>query len=148
LDEVGGTILGEEKSRRTIMVPTSIIFEEELINYTHRDNYLLDEVTTAITFESNLSKAESLIINAVEQIMMPLLEKFPKRIRKKPHIRLKFKDSGINITVRYNTLATKRNEISTNITREIFNKIRTTNDVEIAYPHTEIIYRKKNTHPE
>ncbi len=58
LDEVGGTIVGEEKSGRTVMLPISIIFEEEIINYTHRDDYILDEVTTAITYESNLEKAE------------------------------------------------------------------------------------------
>jgi small-conductance mechanosensitive channel len=145
LDEIGGTILGEEKSRRTIMVPTSIIFEEEVINYTHSDNYILDEVTTAITYESNLKKAETLIKNSVKKIMKPLWEKFPKRITKEPHIRLKFKDSGIDVTVRYNTIADKRNEISTDITREIFNKIRTTTDIEIAYPHTEVVFREKNT---
>ena len=40
----------------------SIIFEEEIINYTHRDDYILDEVTTAITYESNLEKAEEIMI--------------------------------------------------------------------------------------
>jgi small-conductance mechanosensitive channel len=144
LDEVGGTILGEEKSRRTIMVPNSIIFEEEVVNYTHADNYILDEVTTAITYESDLEKAEKLILKSVEKIMKPLWEKFPKRIDKKPHIRLKFKDSGIDVTVRYNSIAKERNKISTNITREIFNSIRKNKDVEIAYPHTEVVFREKN----
>ena len=143
LDEVGGTILGEEKSRRTIMVPNSIIFEEEVVNYTHADNYILDEVTTAITYESDLAKAEKIILKSVEKIMKPLWEKFPKRIDKKPHTRLKFKDSGIDVTVRYNSIAKERNKISTNITREIFNSIRKNKDVEIAYPHTEVVFREK-----
>ena len=34
--------------------------EEEVVNYTHADNYILDEVTTAITYESDLKKAEEL----------------------------------------------------------------------------------------
>jgi small-conductance mechanosensitive channel len=144
LDEVGGTILGEEKSRRTIMVPNSIIFEQEIVNYTHNDKYILDEVTTAITYESNLEKAEKIILNSVVKIMKPLWEKFPKRIDKKPHTRLSFKDSGINITVRYNSIAKKRNKISTNITREIFNSIRRNKNVEIAYPHIEIVFREKD----
>jgi small-conductance mechanosensitive channel len=143
LDEVGGTILGEEKSRRTIMVPNSIIFEEEVVNYTHADNYILDEVTTAITYESNLEKAEKIILKSVEKIMKPLWERFPKKLEKKPHTRLKFKDSGIDVTVRYNSIAKERNKISTNITREIFNSIRKNKDVEIAYPHTEVVFREK-----
>jgi small-conductance mechanosensitive channel len=143
LDEVGGTILGEEKSGRTVMLPTSIIFEEEIINYTHQDDYILDEVTTAITYESDLKKAEDLIIKSVKKVMKPLWEKFPKRITRDVHNRLIFKDSGIDVTVRYFTIATSRNQISTDIRREIFNQIRNTKEVEIAYPHTEVLFREK-----
>lgn len=146
LDEVGGTVLGEEKSRRTIMVPNSLIFEEEVINYTHSDNYILDEVTASITYESDLEKAENIIIKSVEKIMKPLWEKFPKRLEKNIHIRLKFKDSGIDVTVRYNSIAKERNKIATDITREIFNSIRKNKDVNIAYPHTEVIFKNKTNH--
>jgi small-conductance mechanosensitive channel len=143
LNEVGGTIEGEEKSGRTVMLPTSIIFEEEIINYTHQDDYILDEVTTAITYESNLKRAEEIMINSVKNIMKPLWDEFPKRIDKEPHNRLVFKDSGIDVTVRYFTIVTKRNQIATDIRREIFNQIRKTKDVEIAYPHTEVVFREK-----
>jgi len=143
LDEVGGTIEGEENSGRTIMVPTSIIFEEEVINYTEQDDYILDEVITLLTYESNLEKAEKLICNSVNKVMKPLWEKFPKRIPQEPHIRLKFMDSGINVTVRYYSLAISRNAILTKIVREIFKNIKESDDVEIAYPHTEVLFREK-----
>ena len=143
LDEVGGTIEGEESSGRTVMIPTSIIFEQEIINYTERDDYILDEIVTAITYESDLNKAEKIIKTSVEKIMKPLWEEFPKRISKEPHIRLLFKDSGIDVTIRYHTIANKRNEIATNIRREIWNQIRKTNELEFAYPHTEVLFREK-----
>ena len=143
LDEVGGTIEGEERSRRTIMVPTSAIFEKEIINYTHKDEYLLDEIITSITYESNLEKAENLIIAAVDKIIKKYWEDFSKKIENKPHTRLQFKDSGINISVRYYTIALNRNKIATDIRREIFNQIRKTDDVEFAYPHTEVLFREK-----
>ena len=143
LDEVGGTIIGEERSGRTVMLPTSIIFEEEIINYTHQDDYILDEVTIAITYESDLKKAEELIKKSVERTMKPLWEKFPKRITRDIHNRLEFKDSGIDVKVRYFTIATSRNQISTDIRREIFSQIRITKEVEIAYPHTEVLFREK-----
>ena len=41
------------------------------------------------------------------------------------------------------SLARKRNEITTDITREIFNQISKSKDAEIAYPHTEVIFRNK-----
>ena len=143
LDEVGGTIDGEEGSGRTVMIPTSVIFEQEVINYTQRDDFILDEVVTAITYESDLKKAEEIITDAVEEIMKPMWAGFPKRISRKSHIRLMFRDSGIDITTRYHTLATKRNEITTGIRREIWNRIKKTSSVDFAYPHTEVLLREK-----
>jgi small-conductance mechanosensitive channel len=143
LDEVGGTIEGEEKSGRIIMIPTSSIFEKEIINYTHQDEYILVEIVTSITYESNLENAENLILKAVEKIMKPYWINFPKKLEKEPHTRLQFKDSGIDISVRYYTLAFNRNKIATDIRREIFNQIKNVKDVEFAYPHTEVLLREK-----
>jgi len=143
LDEVGGTIEGEEKSGRTIMIPTSAIFEKEIINYTHQDEYILVEIVTSITYESNLKKAENLILFAVEKIMKTYWVNFPKKIEKQPHTRLQFRASGIDISVRYHTLTLNRNKIATDIRREIFNQIKKVNDVEFAYPHTEVLFREK-----
>ncbi len=143
LDEIGGTIDGEEQSGRTIMVPTSIIFDQEIINYTQKDEYILDDVTVSVTYESNLKKAEVITIESVKKIMKPYKLDHPKKLDIEPHNRIKFKDSGIDIIVRYKTLARKRNLISTDITREIFDNIRKLKDVDIAYPHTEIIFRHK-----
>ena len=66
LNEIGGTIDGEEKSGRTVMLPTSIIFDEEVINYTEKDEYILDEVIVAITYKSNLEKNEKITIESVK----------------------------------------------------------------------------------
>jgi small-conductance mechanosensitive channel len=139
LEEIGGTIDGEEKSNRTIILPTSIIFEKEVINYNEKDDYILDEVTITITYESDLEKAEKIMNDTVGKIMMPLWETFQKRIPLESHTRLKTKDSGIDVTVRYYSLVTKRNQISTDIIREILKKISKTKDVNIAYPHTQVI---------
>ena len=144
LDEVGGTIEGEETSNRTVMIPTSVIFQKDIINYTGNDEYILDEITTAITYESDLKKAEDIILSSTEKIMKSYWKKFPKKFPKKAHNRLKFKDSGIDITVSYHSIAKMRNNISTKIIREIFNRIRESKDVEIAYPHTEVLFREKN----
>ena len=145
LEEVGGTIDGEEKSNRSVILPTSIIFEQEVINYTEKDDYILDEVTVTITYESNLEKAEDLIKNSVNKIMKTYWENFPKNVLQEPRIRLKFKDSVIDVTVRYCTLANERNKISTDITREIFKNIKKTEEVEIAYPHTKVLLHKNST---
>ena len=139
LEEVGGTIDGEEKSNRTIILPTSIIFEKEIINFNEKDDIILDEVTVSITYESNLGKAEKIMNDAVKIIMEPHWKFFTRKKLIGSHIRLKTKDSGVDVTVRYHTLAMKRNGISTDIIREILKEIRKTDDVEIAYPHTQVL---------
>jgi len=144
LNEIGGTVEGEEASGRTVMIPTSTIFEEEIINYTEKDEYILDEVTSTVTYESNLEKAESIVLDAVKEIMKPLWDKFPKKISQEPHTRLLFKESGIDITVRYYTVVNTRNAISTNIRRVIHQLVISADDVEFAYPHAEVLLRDKN----
>lgn len=142
LDEIGGTIQEEEKSGRIVMIPNSILFEEEIINYTYQHEYILDEVVVSITYESNLEKAEEIMKGAVLKIMDSYFKKASK-ISKEPKIRLLFKDSGIDVIVIFNTIAVKRSEIATDIRREIFNEIRKAKDIEFAYPHTEVLFRNK-----
>ena len=144
LDEVGGTIDGEERSGRTVIVPNSTLFEEKIINYTAHDDFILDEINTLVTYESNLREAESIIKDAVVGVMGPVWKKLPKDLVKEPKIRLSFEESGVNIGVRYYTPAINRNKLSTEIIREIFDKITESKSVEIAYPHTEIVL-KNNT---
>lgn len=142
LAEIGGTIDGEEQSGRITMIPNSLFFENVITNYTQQHEYILDEVTTAITYESNLKKAENIMKLSVIKIMTPYHPKFPKKIPIDPHIRLKFQDSGINVTVRYHVLAKKRNSIATDIRREIYSLIKKAPDVQFAYPHAEVLLRK------
>jgi len=105
LAEIGGTIDGEEQSGRITMIPNSLLFEVKIINYTKQHDFILDEITTNITYESNLKKAEKLMMASVEKIMQPFHQKFPKKIPRDSHIRLDFKESGMNVTVRYYTPA-------------------------------------------
>jgi len=142
LREVGGTIDGDEYSNRTIMVPTSTIFDQRIVNYNYEDNFILDEVKVTITYESNLLEAEETIIDAVNTILKPISNEYPKYINNTPYTRISFLDSGILVNVRYYTVVTKRNKIATDIRREIYRRIRDSKNIEFAYPHREVILRK------
>jgi len=143
LKEVGGTIGGEELSGRTVMIPNSIIFEQEIINYTELDDFILDEIVTSITYESHLEKAEETIMKSTKEIMKIYWENFPKKVVKDIHTRIQFKPSGIDVIARYMTIAIHRNKIATEIQREIHKRIILEKDIEFAYPHTEVLFRKK-----
>ncbi len=139
LKEVGGIILGEENSGRVVMVPNSILFEQNITNYTLQDEYVLDQVILAITYTSDLNKAIEICSNAVAIVK----NKYSGAIKKESYIRNSFQPSGVNVSVRYFVLANRLQEVSSYITEEIFTSIKNSKEVKIAYPHTEIILKKE-----
>ena len=49
--------------------------------------------------------------------------------------------------MRYQTLATERQRISSEIVRLVIAKFNESDRVEFAYPHTEVLYRPKTDTP-
>jgi small-conductance mechanosensitive channel len=137
LREIGGMATSEESSGRTIMVPNSIMFEQNIINYTLQDDYILDEVVLSVTYESDLDKAKKIGIESAKEI----LKEFPE-LKSEPYVRTYFQANGINVHIRYFTHAEKRQETSSKVTQEIFKQISKTKSVEFAYPHTEIVWKQ------
>ena len=139
LKEIGGLVAGEENSGRVILVPNSTLFEQNIINYTQQDEYILDQVVTLVTYESNLDKAIKIALESAKKHT----KEFIAITKNDPYVRTFFNPSGINVHVRYYAPAKRVQEFSSAITKEIFDRIRKAKDVEIAYPHTEVLFRKK-----
>jgi len=137
IKEIGGTIPSEETSGRTILIPNAKLFEEDIINYTRKDNFILDEVSFPITFDSDIDEAQE-IAKESAMIVLKDYEKNPQ----KPYTRTYFQPSGVDIFVRYPTLASNRNEISSKITQNVFKKINQTEKIKFAYLHTEILLNR------
>ncbi|MBL7206494.1 MAG: mechanosensitive ion channel [Candidatus Aenigmarchaeota archaeon] len=139
LNELGGTIASEESSGRTIMIPNAILFEKNIINYTYNNEYILDQVVTPITYESDIDVAIKVCKDAAEKITKDSLKNVPS----KPFVRTYFQPSGVDIKVRYYTAANERQKISSDITQAIFKKINSMKNVNFAYPHTEVLLKKR-----
>ncbi len=139
LKEIGGIATSEENSGRIIMVPNSILFEQNIINYTLQDDYILDEVVVAITYKSNLDKAMEICKKAAKS----LTKDYDAITNNEPYIRTYFQQNGINIHIRYFAPAKVRQKVSSEITQEIFKQIKNAKDIHFAYQHTEIIWDKK-----
>lgn len=139
LKEFGGTIGGEETSGRIIFVPNSILFEQNIINYTSQNNYILDEVAFAVTYASDIDKANEIARKTAEKITKDISE----QVHQKPFTRSNFQPSGVDIRVRYYTIAADRQEVSSKITEEISKQIKKERRVKFAYPHTEVFLNKR-----
>ncbi len=137
IQEIGGTIPSEEISGRLILIPNAKLFEEDIINYTKKDNFILDEVSFPITFESDINEAQKIAKESAKTVLKDYMEN-----TKEIYTRTYFQPSGVDIFVRYLTLTPKRNEISSRITEKIFNKIKACKKVRFAYYHSEILLKR------
>ena len=71
--------------------------------------------------------------------MKDQLDKAPKQ----PYVRVYFSGSGMDIKTRYYVKAGERIKVSSEITKEIIKGFNKEKEVEIAYPHTEVVLRNK-----
>jgi small-conductance mechanosensitive channel len=133
IKEIGGTIPSEETSGRSILIPNAKLFEEDIINYTRKDNFILDEVSFPITFDSDIDIAQKIAEESAEIVL-----KGYEKNKQKPYSRTYFQPSGVDVFVRYLTLASNRNEISSKITQNIFKKVNKNNKIKFAYFHSQV----------
>lgn len=139
LKEIGGTIGSEETSGRIVLVPNSVLFEKNIINYTSQDEFILDDVGILVTYESDLDKTVRICEAAANKVLKGKTDQMPK----KPYVRVQFQGSGIDIKTRYYVKTEERIKIASDITKEINRQFKKERDVNIAYPHTEIVMKKK-----
>ncbi|WP_321431197.1 mechanosensitive ion channel family protein [uncultured Methanolobus sp.] len=137
--EIGGLISDEENSGRTIMVPNWMLFEKNIINYTSNNDFVLHSVTVNVTYESNLDRAIEIADFSARKFLAGTISTSPGV----PKVRVDFQASGIDVQVKYFSPARQLHEYSSKITKEIFDRVNDADDVEIAYPHTEVVFRKK-----
>lgn len=138
LREIGGIVAGEENSGRIIMIPNSLLFEKNIINYTSKNEYVLDQVVVLVTYESDIKEAAKISLKSAKKHAKEAIEK----ISKEPYVRTFFDPNGIKVSVRYFSPAKNLQEVSSKITQEIHGQISKNKKVRIAYPHAEVILNK------
>lgn len=140
LDEIGGTIPDTNlHSGRNIMVPNYLLFEQNIINYTLTNDYILQELDFDVTYESDLDKAMDIAKKAAEKC----LKDHVKESKKETTVRVKMASSSINVRVFFYAPVKDVYRISAEITKEIYDRIKKEKSVEFAYPHTEVIFKDK-----
>lgn len=136
LEEVG-RYGGEETSDRTVIIPNSTLFEQNITNYSLWSDYVLGQVAFTIPFASDLDQALALGYEAVHMHA----GEFEKSSGRTIHYRLAFDPNGVIIKMRYGVPFSKAQHIGSNITKEIFDLVKRSPGVEFAYPHMSLDVR-------
>ena len=139
LNQVGGTVGGEEKSGRGVLIPNATMFGQVIYNYTLETEYILDEVPVRITYESDWDTAERILLDAARQVTKDIIEETGQE----PFIRNEFFDAGVLIRLRYQSIPAERQRISSEIVKIVFHEFGKTEKVQFCYPHSEVIYQWK-----
>lgn len=138
LNQVGGSVGGEERSGRGILIPNAILFQHVIINYTLDQEFMLDEVPVRLTFDSDWNRAKEIMIAAATEVTKDIIAKTGQD----PFIRAEFLDWGILVRLRYNTIPAKRQELSTYIIEILLRDFgKEFPRVRFAVPSQNIRYR-------
>lgn len=138
LNQVGGSVGGEERSGRGILIPNAILFQNTIINYTLDQKYMLDEVPVRLTFDSDWNEAKRIMIEAATEVTKEIIAD----TKQVAFIRAEFLDWGVLVRLRYNTIAVQRQEISTRIIEILLRDFgKCYPRVRFAIPSTQIRYR-------
>ena len=139
LNQVGGTVAGEERSGRGILIPNAILFSQTITNYTFEVEYILSEVPVRITFQSDWDEAEQILLDAAKQIAADGI----KETGEEPFVRAELIDAGVLMRLRYKTRPEDYAENVNDIVKIIHTEFKKSDKVEFCYPHSEVIYSVK-----
>lgn len=133
LNQVGGSIGSEEAVGRYILVPNAMLFSQVAINYTVKQEaaFILDEVTIRITYDSDWKVAESLLLQAANEVTQEIVA----ATGVDPYIRSDLYDYGVYLRLRYMTRVQDRPAIAYEITKRIFESFQNVDSVDFAIPY-------------
>ena len=140
LDQVGGTIGGEEKSGRSVLIPNQHLFRWNVINYTRDEKYILDEIIIRLTYRSDITRAEEIMCEQAAEVTAEICQE----IGESPYVRFEFIPSGVVGKLRYRVSAVKRQSTSTLIVERISKAFMHEGQIEFAYIKSETLLTPKD----
>ncbi|MFW6189173.1 MAG: hypothetical protein ACOC7T_01970 [Planctomycetota bacterium] len=124
------------------MAQVTAAISDILVAY-QRPIIVLAVLVINVTFESDLDEAERICLEAARSVTREIIEETGQE----PFIRAELMDWGLRIRLRYQTAATERQRVSSEIVQIIFREFARNERVEFCYPHSEVLHRPKDTGP-
>jgi small-conductance mechanosensitive channel len=138
LAERGGMEGGEERSGRIALLPNSVLFDENVINYSKDDDFVLDRVIFKVTYESDMDAAVGIALEAARKETAS----YNHKGKDAPFTRIAFSDSGVDVKVRYLVNFSHMQDVRDRVTRRVFKAVTASKKVNFAYPHVELVTSK------
>ncbi|MCB1045361.1 MAG: mechanosensitive ion channel family protein [Acidobacteria bacterium] len=144
--EVGNWVDADQSTGRVIHVPNGLVFKQTLSNYHRGFNHIWNELPVLVTFESNWSKAKTILQEIVDrrtshftQMAQEELRRAAQRVmilynKLTPIVWTNVKDSGVMLTIRYLCDPRRRRSTAQEIWEDILTEFAKHDDIDFAYP--------------
>lgn len=146
IDQVGGTTIGEDKSGRGVLIPTSFLFGYIINNYSMKlpsdtadQKYLLDEVMVRITYDSDWNEAERILKESAKEVTAEAIAETGEE----PYIRAEFFPSGVFMRVRYNVAPTDRQRVWSEVVKRITQRIMESDKVFYCINRANVLVNRR-----
>lgn len=151
--ELGNWVEGDQSTGRVVHMPHGEIFRKPLFNYTQGFEYIWNELSVLLTFESDWERAKDILLKFGEEASADEQKQVKRKIDRMareyliyyknftPIVYTKIKDSGVQLTLRYLTETKRRRSGEDEISRKVLRAIQHEPNVEFAYPTYRIFKR-------
>jgi small-conductance mechanosensitive channel len=153
--EIKGWINAEQPTGRIIIMPNSIVISGGIYNYTKDHNFIWDEITVPLTYESDWKLAINNFMDIVktetgemtiqaEKEVDRLGEKYylPKKVTE-PAVYVKLTDNWVELGIRYVSDSKNRRILSDILNRKILDDIAASDKYNIASENMEVVGKHK-----
>lgn len=144
--EVGNWVDGDQSTGRVLHIPNSWTFKQTVANYSAGFDFIWNEISVVVTFESDWEKAKSILTEIAEEKGKALTETAERQVRQAarkylihyrkltPIVWTSVEDHGVNLTVRFICKPRNRRSIEQTFWEEILRAFKAESDIDFAYP--------------
>gem|GEM_PF-5623223 len=147
--EMGNWVPGELYTGRITFVPNRNLLSDGVYNYTLRNPFVYDFLGVLVTYESDVDLAARVLRECVEERLSstdfsPFLravetEDLYKKMPGRVEVFMDLRDSGIEVGALYLVSLFEKTRVRSDVYRCFLRRIRDIENVEIAYPHVEVV---------
>ncbi len=142
--EVKGWIGGEQATGRLMVIPNNHIISGAVYNYTKDHNFIWDEITIPITYDSNWKEAAQKFLEIVRKETETITKEAEKEVLKteekyylskqvmEPEVYLSLTDNWITCSIRYTTEVRERRVVHDRLSRILLDEIQKNDNICIA----------------
>jgi len=152
--EIGEWVDGNQATGRLTIIPNSNVLTNNVNNFTKDHNFIWDEISLPITYDSDWRKASDIILEIVNKQTENIATQADKEITKlgekyylpkkpvDPVIFLTLTDNWINLNIRYVTDTKERRIIRDKLSKLILSEIEKSKNIKIASENVDVTLRK------